>query len=80
MSAMSFGYKFSASLVTNAFSRVGHTFAGCDTKAVVSGATFPDGHSYTMSDASQVTFYAQWTVNTYAVAVAANYVNRMSGG
>ncbi|WP_435106650.1 InlB B-repeat-containing protein [Arhodomonas sp. AD133] len=56
---------------TGALSRTGYTFAGWNTASDGSGADFAGGDTFTMG-ASDVTLYAQWTINDYTVSYAGN--------
>ena len=57
-------------LTLNTFTRTGYTFNGWNTAANGSGTTYANGATY--SFAADVTFYAQWTANTYTVTFDAN--------
>jgi uncharacterized repeat protein (TIGR02543 family) len=51
--------------------RTGYSFNGWNTAANGSGAAYHPGDTFSMP-ASVVTLYAQWTINSYAVAYAGN--------
>ena len=55
----------------NAFSRVGHTFTGWNTKANGAGTAYKPGEQYTLGS-SDATLYAQWELNTYTVQFDGN--------
>ncbi len=63
-------YNTTASLMLNAFTRTGYTFAGWNTQAGGGGTAYADGATYTFT--AGVTLYAQWTINQYTVAFHAN--------
>ena len=72
-------YGSSATLNANSFTRTGYTFSGWNTKADGSGTAYGDGAS--ISPSSNVTLYAQWTINTYSFSFDANGgTGSMSGG
>ena len=72
-------YGESATLNTNSFTRTGYTFSGWNTKADGSGTAYGDGAS--ISPSSNVTLYAQWTINTYSFSFDSNGgTGSMSGG
>ncbi|MBD2872054.1 InlB B-repeat-containing protein [Paenibacillus arenilitoris] len=51
--------------------KTGHTFAGWNTAADGSGTAYAESDTFTMADA-EVTLYAQWTINRYALAYDGN--------
>ena len=58
-------------------SREHYTFAGWNTKADGSGSSYSAGSTYTFAEDNgnggcEVTLYAQWTANTYAVTLETN--------
>ena len=67
MSTQDINYGASANLTSNGFTKTGYTFASWNTQADGGGDTYNDGVSYTMSSASDLTLYAQWTVNAYTI-------------
>lgn len=56
-------------LTANSFTRAGYTFAGWDTQANGSGTDYTNQQSITIT--SSFTLYAQWTVSTFAITLAA---------
>jgi uncharacterized repeat protein (TIGR02543 family) len=71
MSGQAIANNASADLTSNTITRTGYTFAGWATTS--GGAVaYADGASYTMSEEADVTLYAQWTPNSYAVAFNGN--------
>ena len=71
MSGQSIAFNASENLTSNTFTRTGYTFAGWATTPV--GAVgYADAASYTMTDAANVTLYAQWTAINYTVIFDAN--------
>ncbi len=72
-------YGESATLNANSFTRTGYTFSGWNTKADGTGTAYGDGAS--ISPSSNVTLYAQWTINTYSLSFDSNGgTGSMSGG
>ena len=72
-------YGESATLNANSFTRTGYTFTDWNTRADGSGTAYGDGAS--VSPSSNVTLYAQWTINTYSFSFDANGgTGSMSGG
>ena len=64
MSDQTFTYGKAQKLTENTFTRVGHTFAGWNTKADGSGESYGDEESVnnlTTTNGGTVTLYAQWT-------------------
>ena len=75
MENQAFVYGVSANLTSNAFTRVGYTFAGWNTAADGSGTTYANAASVlnlTSVNEGIVTLYAQWTANTYTVTYNKN--------
>jgi len=72
MNGQGIAYGETAELTSNMFSYEGHTFAGWNTAADGSGASYPDGAAYGPMGAADVTLYAQWNANTYNVVFDAN--------
>ena len=70
MTAQTGNYNTAAALTTNTFTRTGYTFAGWNTVAGGSGASYANGANYTFT--ANVTLYAQWTINSYTVTFDAN--------
>ena len=68
MNSQSFTENESQNLTTNAFTRIGYTFAGWNTAADGTGTSYTDGQSVTLTTAG-LTLYAQWTANTYTVTL-----------
>ena len=62
----------SANLTSNSFNRTGYTFAGWNTAADGTGTSYADGASYPISNAADVTLFAQWTPNNYTVTFDVN--------
>jgi uncharacterized repeat protein (TIGR02543 family) len=56
---------------TGSLVKTGYTFAGWNTAADASGTSYDGGGNFTMGT-SNVTLYAQWTINTYTVTYDAN--------
>lgn len=66
-------FETSAVLLENTFTRDGYNFAGWNTNAKGSGTTYADEELFTMSEARNITLYAQWSaVNGIAVTIAEN--------
>jgi uncharacterized repeat protein (TIGR02543 family) len=57
-------------LSSNSFTRAGYTFSGWNTAADGSGTSYSNGVSFTFG--SDVSLYAQWTINTYTVTFNSN--------
>ena len=53
---------------TGSLEKPGHTFAGWNTAADVSGAGYGGGGSFSMTDTGHVTLYAQWTITAASVS------------
>jgi uncharacterized repeat protein (TIGR02543 family) len=70
MSNQSGNYNTTAALTSNAFTRTGYTFAGWNTAANGSGTSYANGANYTFT--ASITFYAQWTINSYTVTFDPN--------
>ncbi len=64
MPSQSIAYLASTSLIINAYTRVGYTFAGWSTTAG-GPIAYADGAIFTMSEAVNVILYANWTANIY---------------
>jgi uncharacterized repeat protein (TIGR02543 family) len=62
--------QFPTNLTSNTLTYVGHHFAGWNTAADGSGTAYTDGASYAFG--SDVTLYAQWTLDTYTVSYSDN--------
>jgi len=54
-------------LTANSFTKTGYTFAHWDTIALGGGTIYADGASYSFS--TDVTLYAQWTINSYTFTI-----------
>ena len=54
-------------LTLNTFTRTGYSFSGWNTVAGGGGTTYTDGQTYDFS--ADITLYAQWLVDTYALDV-----------
>ena len=70
MAASSHTYNTASKLTANAYSRIGYTFAGWNTKANGSGTAYANGASVktlTTTNNGTVTLYAQWKPITYKV-------------
>ena len=64
MDDQAFTYNTAQNLTANAFTRIGYTFSGWNTKADGSGTSYTDGQSVnnlTATDGATVNLYAQWT-------------------
>ena len=75
MANQSFTYDTPQTLTANAFSCLGKTFAGWNTKADGTGTTYTDGQqisNLTADSNGVVTLYAQWTANSYQVTLNTN--------
>ena len=75
MADQSFTYGTPQTLTANAFSCLGKTFAGWNTKADGTGTTYTDGQqisNLTADSNGVVTLYAQWTANSYQVTLNTN--------
>ncbi len=72
MSNQGIAYGSSAALTANAFTRTGYSFAGWNTAANGSGTAYGNGATYGPIGAGNVTLYAQWSVNNYAITFDAN--------
>jgi uncharacterized repeat protein (TIGR02543 family) len=66
-----YGTTVTASNNTGSLARTGYSFAGWNTAANGSGTSFAAG-SGTFTITSNVTLYAQWTINSYTVTFNAN--------
>ena len=70
MSNQSYAYGVSQALTANAFTRIGYTFAGWNTKADGTGTKYTDKQSVSnlsSTDGATITLYAQWTEKTYSL-------------
>ena len=70
MSNQGFEYGVTEALTANAFTWLGHTFDGWNTKADGTGTSYAGGYSeskITDVNGAVVTLYAQWHTNTYKV-------------
>ncbi len=75
MANQNFTYDVAQNLTANAYTRTGYTFAGWNTAANGSGASYADSQNVsnlTAVNGATVTLYAQWTANTYTVAFDGN--------
>lgn len=63
-------YPNARTVASNGFTRTGYTFAGWNTAANGTGTSYAVGSSY--SSASNLTLYAQWTINSYTVTYDKN--------
>ena len=75
MAAQSFKYDVAQALRKNAFTRVGYTFAGWNTKADGKGKAYGNGASaknLASSEGATVTLFAQWRAITFKVAFNKN--------
>jgi uncharacterized repeat protein (TIGR02543 family) len=73
MSNQGIVYNSSAALTANAFTPpTGHSFAGWNTAANGSGTSYANGATYGPMGASNVSLYAQWSVNNYNLTFDAN--------
>ena len=75
MANQGFTYDVAQNLTNNAFSRTGYTFAGWNTKANGTGASYGNGASVSNLTATAngtVTLYAQWSPISYTVVFNAN--------
>lgn len=63
-------YPTTRTVASNGFTRTGYTFAGWNTAANGTGTSYAVGSSY--SSASNLTLYAQWTINSYTVTYDKN--------
>ena len=75
MGSLNLTYGQMAFLMSNAFARQGHSFAGWNTAADGSGTAYQDGQSVsslTAENGATVTLYAQWTVNQYTMTFDSN--------
>ena len=75
MADQSFTYDTAQNLTGNGFTRTGYTFAGWNTAANGSGASYSNNEeveNLTAAANGSVTLYAQWTVNTYTVTLHLN--------
>ncbi|MCC3372633.1 InlB B-repeat-containing protein [Cohnella sp. REN36] len=72
----SFDYETTVTVlgIAGGLSRIGHTFAGWNTKADGSGSGYAPGDAFTLG-AAGVTLYAVWTVNLYPVFYEGNGSN-----
>jgi len=70
-------YDTTAALTPNAFTYVGYTFAGWNTKANGSGTAFTDGALAKFN--GNATFYAQWTVGSATTATITFNANGGTG-
>ena len=68
--AQSSNYNVAANLTANGFTKTGYTFSGWDTVAGGGGTAYADGASYPFT--TDVTLYAQWTINSYTVTFNGN--------
>ena len=73
MSNETFTYDASKALTTNAYTRMGYTFAGWTTNSDGTGTSYTNGQS--VSNLSSVNndvviLYAKWTANTYTVTLS----------
>jgi uncharacterized repeat protein (TIGR02543 family) len=64
-------YDVATGLTVNAFTNTGHTFSGWNTAANGTGVAYADGANYAF--AANVTLYAQWTANAYALIFNSNF-------
>ena len=70
MSNQSHTYDVSKVLTANAFTKTGYNFAGWNTKADGTGASYTDKQSVnnlSSTDGATVTLYAQWELATYTI-------------
>ena len=76
MSDQAFTYNTAQNLTANAFTRIGYTFSGWNTKADGSGTSYTDGQSVsnltTNTNGAIVNLYAQWTPHHYTLRLHRN--------
>jgi uncharacterized repeat protein (TIGR02543 family) len=71
MANQQISYLASANLTANTFTRTGYTFTGWNTAADGTGTSYANLASYTMG-ASDVTLFAQWSINDYTITYDGN--------
>ncbi|MGI6249514.1 MAG: InlB B-repeat-containing protein, partial [Acutalibacteraceae bacterium] len=72
MSPQMITFSASSNLKPNEFTRTGYSFTKWNTAADGSGTDYNDGASYGPMGASDVTLYAQWSINQYTVSFNSN--------
>ncbi len=68
-------YDAEASLMTNGYTKTGHTFIGWNTQPDGTGTAYSDGQNVTNLtdvDGDTITLYAQWRVNNYTIKYDGN--------
>ena len=71
-------YGSAVTVDSGTLTRTGYTFGGWNTTADGSGTSYVAGASFTMP-AVDVTLYAQWTIESYAVGYVANTTDAVTG-
>ena len=72
MSPQGINYGASANLTANTFTKTGYSFTGWNTAANGSGTSYNNQASFGPMGTSDVTLYAQWSINQYTIDFNSN--------